>query len=236
MERPPIERWGIAAELVPLVGGHRNLVFKTAGLGFGRELVFKSTQRPEAAMRWLAGVQEIARATGFVVPEQMAGRNGHLVEDGWICENFVEGEPFSPEDVPSVLPLVLAFHGATAGVPQRPGFLSSRDLIQESYGGDVDLRAMPIDLVSSCREAWLTVSERMYAVIHGDLNSGNLIRCPDGRVSLIDWDECRRDLVLFDIEPLRGGDEEERRARLAWEVACSWLIEPVHARQIATRL
>lgn len=235
MARPPIERWGITADLVPLAGGHRNLAFRTVGLGMGQELVFKSTRRTEAAVRWLSGVQDIARTCGFVVPEQLAGRDGRLVEDGWTCETFVAGTPLAPDDVPSNLAPIEDFHQATAGLPQRPGVLSSRDLIDQSHGGDVDLRAMPADLVHICREAWVAVAVRRDAVIHGDLTSGNLIRCPDGRVCLIDWDECRRDLVLFDLAPLRRSDENERRACLAWEVACSWLIEPDHARQLAAR-
>jgi hypothetical protein len=48
--------------------------------------------------------------------------------------------------------------------------------------------------------------------------------------------ECRRDLPLFDLGQMRVSDEVERRARLAWEVACSWLIEPNHAKEVAARL
>ena len=41
---------------------------------------------------------------------------------------------------------------------------------------------------------------------------------------------------FFDIAVLGAGSEKEQSARLAWEVACSWEIEPDHARQIASRL
>jgi len=44
------------------------------------------------------------------------------------------------------------------------------------------------------------------------------------------------DLILFDLVPLGEGDEDERKAHLAWEVACSWLVEPDHAKEVATQL
>nr|WP_284739617.1 aminoglycoside phosphotransferase family protein [Rhizobium sp. CG5] len=234
MVRPPVDRWGVTAELLPLVGGHRNLAFKT--LGLPRELVFKTTRRTTAAILWLVQVQQIARQHGFVVPELIESRWGQLVEDGWTCETHVEGTSFAPEEMPAILPLISDFHAATADLPQRPGFLSSVALLDEVSGGDVDLDTMPVQLVSRCREAWRGVQDRKDAIIHGDLNPGNLIRCSDGRTALIDWDECRRDLVLFDLGTLREGDEAERKARLAWEVACSWLVEPDHAKEIAAQL
>jgi hypothetical protein len=152
------------------------------------------------------------------------------------CEAYVDGIPFAPDEMPTILPLVSSFHTATADVPQRPGFLSSKVLLNDVSGGDVDLEAMPIELVSCCRRRWRAVSHRKEAIIHGDLNSCNLIKCSDGRPALIDWDECRRDLILFDLVPLGGGDEDERKARLAWEVACSWLAEPDYTQKVATQL
>lgn len=235
MERPPIERWGVTADLIPLVGGHRNHAFRTTSLGMGKELVFKSTRRTEAAIRWLTEVHMAARVVGFVVPQQVEGSDGSLVQGGWTCERFLEGAHFSSSDVSSVLPLVAAFHVATAHLPQRPGFLSSKDLIGATHGGDVDLRDMPVDVVSRCRDAWRAVSNHSLSIVHGDLGPGNLINCPDGRTALIDWDECRRDLLLFDMAVLREADDQERRASRAWEVACSWKIEPGYARHVASR-
>lgn len=232
--QPPIERWGVVADLRPLAGGHRNQAFRTVGLA--RELVFKSTRRSSAAILWLVKVQQIARQSGFVVPDMIRCLDGDHVADRWTCEPLVEGRPFEPEEMPTILPLVSAFHTATLTVRQRPGFLSSRALLRKTVGGDVDLTAMPTELVARCRDAWCNVSDRTMAVVHGDLNCTNLIRCPDGRAALIDWDECRRDLVLFDLGPLGQGCDAERRARLAWEVACSWVLEPDHAKSCAAHV
>lgn len=234
MLRPPIERWNTSAELRPLPGGHRNLTYRTVGLD--ADLVFKSTRRTLSGIAWLQQVHHIARQSGFVVPSLLYSINGHLVEDGWTCESFVEGHPLSPADLPSLLPLVKRFHEATAQLPQRPGFLSSQELLVQVMGGDISLDAMPRDLVARCRAAWHAVAGQREAVIHGDINASNTLRCPDGSIALIDWDECRRDLVLFDLGPLREGDDREQLARIAWEVACSWLIEPEHARKVAKHL
>lgn len=234
--RPPIESWGIDAGLRPLAGGHRNLAFVTVCPKLRQQLVFKSTRRTEPALEWLSAVQKIAEDVGFVVPRLIASQNGKLVERGWTCEPYVDGNHASADELPYIRPQIVAFHAATKEIPQRPGFLSSQDLIELECGGDVDLRAMPTNLVGRCRGLWSAVSEQTEAVIHGDINPSNLIRCPDGKIALIDWDECRRDLVLFDLAVLGLGSEEEQSARLAWEVACSWKIEPDHARQIASRL
>lgn len=158
------------------------------------------------------------------------------VRNGWTCEPYIDGNLFSADELPTIRSKLVAFHAGTKDIPQRPGFLSSRDLIELEYGGDVDLRGMPADLVGRCRGWWSAVSKQTEAVVHGDINRGNLIRCPDGNIGLIDWDECRRDLVLFDMAVVGKSSAEDRSARLAWEVACSWRIEPEHARQIASRL
>lgn len=234
--RPPIESWGIDADLRPLAGGHRNLAFVTVCSGSGWQLVFKSTRRSEPALRWLSAVQKIAEGVGFVVPKLIASQDGNLVESGWTCEPYVHGNIVSANDLPSIRPQIIAFHAATKDISQRPSFLSSQDLIELEHGGDVDLRAMPANLVDRCRGLWSAVSDQKEAVVHGDINPGNLIRCSDGKIALIDWDECRRDLVLFDTAMLGASSEKEQSARLAWEVACSWKIEPDHARQISSRL
>ena len=210
------------------------MIYRTVGLD--ADLVFKSTKRTPSGIAWLQQVHQIARQSGFIVPFLRYSITGQLVEDGWTCESLVEGHPLSPEDLPSLLPLIERFHAATAQLPQRPGFLSSQELLVQAMGGDVSLDEMPRDLVVRCRAAWHSVAGQCEAVIHGDINPSNALRCPDGSIALIDWDECRRDLVLFDLGPLREGDDREQLARIAWEVACSWLIEPEHARQVAKHL
>lgn len=237
MTHPPIAKWRIDAALVPLAGGHRNAVLRTVGLQ--RNVVFKSTMRSRAAIEWLAAVQDTARRCGFVVPQMIRSASGRVVEDGWTCEDFIDGPHVTEDAMPTILPLVARFHNATADLVQRPGFLSSADLVTQSVGGDVDLDAMPPDLpdlVVRCRAAWQAMQGRQISVIHGDLNPANLIKCGDDHIALIDWDEARRDYCFHDVGALQDGDEGVRRARLAWEVACSWQIEPDHARRVAQRL
>ncbi len=231
---PPTWLWVVTAEVRPLTGGHRNLAFRTIGLT--QELVFKSTRRPDAGLRWLVQVQDMARHSGFVVPQMMPSRHGALVDDGWTCETFVAGEPLTAPEMPVIQPLIQRFHDLAAKVAQRPGFRSSRSLLRHRAGGDVDLGAMPPALVQACRAAWRAMPAGPQSIVHGDLNPGNLLRCADGRIALLDWDECRRDLVVFDLGQLRTPDPVEARALLAWEVACSWRIEPNRARRLAQHL
>lgn len=234
MELPPIDRWGIDSGLHPLVGGHRNRAFRT--LAKGQDFVFKSTRRSPEAIAWLLTVHDLARQSGFIVPQLIESANGNLVEGGWTCETFIHGTPVSADDLAVIEPAISMFHELSAGVPQRPGFLSSLALLEADAGGDVELGAMPSALVATCRKAWCALSDGKLSIVHGDLNPGNLLLCPDGRIALLDWDECRQDLIVFDLGQLSTMDASIKHALLAWEVACSWVIEPDHAMQVARRL
>lgn len=234
MEQPPVGLWGVVAELAPLAGGHRNAVFRTVGLQ--QDLVFKSTRRSAAALAWLEPVQTLARQSGFVVPPMLKSQSGRLLESGWTCEPFITGLALPSQAMPSLAPTMTRFHSACRAMPQRPGFLSSRALLVARSGGDVDLGLMPPALVAKCRKAWLSVSGEPMGVVHGDLTPANLLSCPEGRIALLDWDECRHDLLMFDLGQLRPMTGAERQAALAWEVACAWAIEPDYANRIASQL
>lgn len=230
----PTELWDVQAPLEPLSGGHRNHVWRTRGLP--QDVVFKSTTRSEAALNWLVSVQDVARHCGFVVPQMLQSANGLFADAGWTCETFVAGEIVPRDGLADVAALLADFHAQTQGWSQRPGFLSATGLFSHDRGGDVDLSQMPLDVVSLCRAAWRAVQDTVTCVVHGDLAPGNVLRLPNGRFALLDWDECRVDLPLFDTAPHLPKSEAETRAHLAWEVACSWQREPVYARDLTERL
>ncbi len=231
---PPISLWGVSAALELLSGGHRNQVWRTRGLP--QDVVFKSTTRSEQALDWLSPVQDVARRCGFVVPQMLRSANGRLSEAGWTCETFVVGEMIPRAGLAEIAASLSDFHTETCGWEQRPDFLSSIALISQDCGGDVDLTQMPTDVVALCRSAWLQLPEAPVCVVHGDLAPGNVLRCRDGRVALLDWDESRVDLPLFDTAPHIPRSRVERRAHLAWEVACGWQREPEYAQDLAVQL
>jgi hypothetical protein len=234
MTLPPLHLWTVSADLVPLRGGHRNRAFRTTGLS--ADLVFKTTRRAPAALDWLTPVHRLAEEAGFIVPLLRSSVNGRLTEAGWTCEPFIPGPAFAAGDLPLIRPALARFHALARDLPQRPGFLSSQQLLHRDSGGDVDLADMPAGLAQTCRAAWRALDGQAFSIVHGDLNPGNLLHCPDGRPALLDWDECRRDITLFDTGQLGPVTAVEQQALLAWEVACSWKIEPDHARKIAARL
>lgn len=233
MNAPPALLWGADDPLAPLPGGHRNRVFKSGGKD---PMVFKSCTRSEAAVHWLLPVLDLAEAAGFVVARPKRSRDGGYVGDGWTCEPFIAGTALRPEDLPDLLKPLERFHAAARPVPQRPGFLSSQALRVALQGGDVNLAGMPADLVAACRAAWAGLAGQEETIVHGDLCAGNVLRCPDGRFALIDWDEARRDVPAFDLVHLQSPGTALRHAHLAWETACSWRLEPDYARRKATAL
>ena len=230
MEMPRTEKWGVSASLEPLTGGHRNQVFRA------RNVVFKSTTRSPKSIAWLVDVHRCARAANILVPEFLQSEDGNLVEDGWTCEPFIQGTHPQENELTDIRHKIIEFHSATANIEQRPGFRSCVDLLHLPSGGDVNLDAMPVTLVKKCRDAWSAVSDRQTVTIHGDLNPANIIKTGSGDLAIIDWDESRRDLALFDLGQISEDDENSRQARVAWEVACSWLLEPEHAQKLASKL
>lgn len=231
---PPTALWGVSDPVATLSGGHRNAVFKTTGSE--QSFVLKSCRRSEEAVAWLLPVLEQAAASGFVVAEPLRSLKGSFVAEGWTCEPFIAGSAVTAHELPAVLEPLLDFHVRTRHLPQRPGFLSSGALATATTGGDVDLNAMPADLVTLCRAAWAQLDEAPETIVHGDLFAENVLRCPDGRFAIIDWDEARRDRASFDLVNVQTPDKATQRAHLAWEVACSWLIEPDYAHRMADRL
>lgn len=234
MTQPPVSLWRVSASIERLSGGHRNQVWRTRGLP--QDVVFKSTTRSEQALAWLSPVQDVARRCGFVVPEMMRSANGQFSEAGWTCEGFVEGEAVPRNGLAEVAAFLADVHVQTQGWDQRPGFLSSSALLSHELGGDVDLSQMPADVVALCRGAWRALPDTPTCVVHGDLAPGNVLRLSDGRFVLLDWDECRVDLPLFDSAPHAPKSKAETRAHLAWEVACIWAREPAYARYMAAQL
>jgi len=172
------------------------------------------------------------------VPWPIKSKTGRYIEHGWTCERFIHGEAFRREDMSRIGSRLSLFQEATKRIQQRPGFLAARDLIHCDLGGDVDLRGMPLNIVALCREAWSRIEGQPRCVVHGDLNPSNLIRTEDERVSMLDWDECRVDAALFDSHQigLNGSDKAIGMAVVAWEVACSWHLEPDHAIKVAMKL
>ncbi len=124
-----------------------------------------------------------------------------------------------------------ALHSLGVGHAQRPGFLSSSALVAQGKGGDVDLSALPAPLARICKQAWAALAPAPSTIIHADLTPSNLIQYETGEIGLVDWDECRVDLPVFDtgyLAPPRSA--QVALALKAWEMACSWQIEPAYAR------
>lgn len=232
MHAPDLSAFGAVSLLHPLAGGARAEVWRVERDGVA--LVAKSTRRSEAALRWLEGPQALARAAGFVVPGLIASGDGSLAPTGWTLEHFIEGRPAPEAAMPALLPGLQALHRTGAHLPQRPGFASVRDLMAQDTGGDVDLSAMPADLVAACRNAWRALTGAETA-IHGDITAANVILTAAGP-ALIDWDEARRDLPQFDTLACRTPSPAQVRAQLAWEVACGWTREAPRATALAARL
>jgi len=221
---PPLDAWNLSGTPIALPGGHRNTVLRVG------DYVVKTSRRSEDALRWLAPAQDIARAAGLHTPRLIESTSGPLRVDGWTCVPYLPGTPTEPAQIAD---RIARMHARSHALPQRPGFASARDLRTDTDGSDIDLTDMPTDLVARIRHAWAAVADRPIAAVHGDLNPSNILTQPDGTHVLIDWDEAHQNLTLFDTGTWDASDPVVVRARQAWEIACSWQIEPEHAQALA---
>ncbi len=231
-QAPDLSAFPGLTPLHPLPGGHRHAVWLAQSPN--GQFVAKSTTRSDAALRWLEAPQAMARAAGLIVPGLIAAADGRLAPNGWTLEPLLDGRAAQPVNMAALLPKLQAFHRAATHLPQRPGFASTRDLQSQSAGGDVDLDRLPPDLAAACRAAWRVLTG-VETTLHGDVTPANVILTADGP-ALIDWDESRRDLPVFDTIACRPASALQRRAHLAWEVAARWAREPDHARALAQSL
>ncbi len=209
--------WGGVGVEGPLGGGARSRLLRV--WLEGRACVARRVGMGEPEARWLLRVLGAAEAAGVAVALPIAARNGQLVVGGWMLEPFIAGTPGKTGDLSALVPAFRRFQARTAGLPQRPGRGIGRS-------------GVPGPLMSRIRRAW--PDGRMVAV-HGDLHPGNVIRSLDGRLTVIDWEEARRDAAGVDLWALAAWHRASK-AHAAVEVTACWRQEPARGRAMARRL
>src|SRR3954469_3888247 len=220
--------WGEdVARIEPLAGGVANDVWSVRVNG--HRAVGRLGARSDADLAWETGLLQHLGRAGLTVPVPIPTRDGRLFADGLVVMTYVEGGPPETQaDWRRVAGTLRELHRLTRGWPQRPGWRSSTDLLNEEVGTKVDLRAMPAEGVARCRAAWARLSGRPTCVVHGDPNPGN-IRMTAERVAMIDWDESHVDVAGLDLALPHNAaclDDDTRdvaaQARAAWEAAVCW--------------
>ncbi|WP_158554043.1 phosphotransferase enzyme family protein [Micromonospora deserti] len=229
-----LDAWAGVDLVRPLVGGHRNEVM-LASRG-NQQLVVRRSKRSFESLAWELSLLEHLLGHGIGVPRVVVADDGRRHVDGVVVSQFVEGrEPSDSLDWRRVVDTLTAMHELTTGWPQRPGFASSRQLLNTDRGGDVRLDAMPAGAVDAIRAAWQPM-QGPECVVHGDVGASN-IRVDGDRVTLLDWDEARVDLSSFDFAsvpeevevPAATSRQALRTAGVAWEAATCWTAEPDYA-------
>lgn len=212
-----LEVWGRADVGGRLAGGARSTVLRVS-LG-GRDCVARRVAFGEVEARWLHRVLCAAEAAGLAVPVLIPAPDGRFVIGGWTLEPFLSGSGAQPKDLEVLSRSVGRFHARTAGFPPRPG----QELVRHS---------LPAPLAPRIERSWPTGRR---TIIHGDIHPGNMIRLPDGRLALVDWEEARRDVVGVDLGAL-GNWHGAKRAHAAIELSACWQREPIRGRSMARLL
>ncbi|WP_425040729.1 phosphotransferase [Primorskyibacter sp. S187A] len=219
----------------PLEGGQRHQVLR--GTGDGSAYVFKTTNRSEAQLAWLATLEPRLKSVGLARALPIPTLEGACSFAGWTVERYIPGRVLTPADRVRLRQTLRRMQRVCFGLPQRPGFLKARDFLVQSKGGDIDLSRMPEDVVKRCRKALSLVPSVPVTLCHGDLHPGNIAVTPWGQFVFYDWDEARIDNPLFDMVAVGALDHPTpRRAALAYEIAACWHIEPERAKSLLLHL
>ena len=221
--------WGEdAVRIEPLTGGSANDVWSLRISG--RLAVGRLGTRSDADLAWETGLMHYLDRAGLSVPVPIPTEDGRLFADGLTVMTYMEGGP--PEtaaDWRRVADTLRQLHRLTQNWPQRPGWRSSTDLLQEETGTRIDLAALPPGAAERCRAAWARLAGRPTCVVHGNPDNPGNIRMTAGRVALIDWDESHRDVPDLDLvlphnaAGLEAGAHDiAAQASAAWEAAICW--------------
>jgi aminoglycoside phosphotransferase (APT) family kinase protein len=230
-----VAAWAAVELRGPLTGGARNQVL-WAERGSER-LAVRHSGRSVPALDWELDLLEFLNGHGIEVPRTVSSDDGRRHVDGVLIYRFIDGRPpRDREDWQRAVAVLTAVHEMTTGWPQRPGFVSSRQLLTADRGGDVRLDAMPRKAVQAVRAAWRPVVMGAECVNHGDVGGGNILVTETG-IALLDWDESRVDIPWFDfafLPPDVAADvpveaEALSIAGVAWEAATCWTAEPDYA-------
>lgn len=237
-QAPDVSAWRHIEVVGPLAGGARNRVYRARLMG--ADVVIRASGRSNEALEWELDLLDFLATEGLIVPRIIETDDGRRHDNGVLVQEFIPGgAPRNSSDWKRIVGVLEQVHESTRGWPQRPGFASTRMLMDRDRGGDVDLHALPDKAAQLVRDAWAPVVELPECAVHGDPGAGNVV-LTDEYVGLIDWDEARVDSPAFDFAdvpddvdiPVRFPQRERVvNAGIAWETAACWTAEPAYARK-----
>ena len=225
-----LEPWGsatIGAEL----SGFRNRVWSIRLRG--ERYVARQSSRSAGVLEWELDLLETLKRHGFNVPVPVPTATGERHIDGLVVFTFLEGkQPEGRRDWQLVSDELRRLHELTRAWPQRPGFRTSRELLTENAGGDVDMSLLHPTDAALCRDAWSDLPRGQESVVHGDPSASNVLIDGD-RVRLLDWDEARVDSPHLDLgrcprrsspdsQPTTSASPSGRPSPGRWRSAGSW--------------
>jgi Ser/Thr protein kinase RdoA (MazF antagonist) len=207
MNAPPddlairLSPWGVTAHVeARLSGGNRNAVW--AVRVHGVRYAARVSARPASALEWEIRLLDYLRECGMRVPTALRTLDGRTHAYGLVLWTWMEGDASASEaDWRLVAAELELLHRLTRAWVQRPGFRSTRELLERPAGGDVRLDLMPRDAVRRVRGAWRPLRDEPVSVVHGDPGRSNVRICGK-RAGLIDWDEARVDASVLDLAAL----------------------------------
>jgi Ser/Thr protein kinase RdoA (MazF antagonist) len=233
-----IGAWGPGAEVLEFLGGGRRGDVRQVRVD-NRMGVGRLSNRSRASLDWEVHLLVQLAEAGLRVPSIIPTAAGSRRNDYLIVTEWIPARAPTADDDPRRARYLNRLHELTLDWNQRPSCRTAREFLEVNTGGDIDLSALPDQVVAACRAAWEAVPAGPLCVVHGDIDPNNCLISYDGDVVLIDWDKARVDHPWFDLaalsEDATGLTEKQyrvaRRASCAWEVAVHWRTNEEYARQ-----
>lgn len=136
----------------------------------------------------LTGVRAARIGSGLGTPIRIDAAAAHDHHGQWLVENFVEGRPLEPPEVGDfVSDALVPFYRRTAQLRPLGRVTGARHLIGEFE--DMAANLPPPSLHD----------QLPFVLGHGDLALRNVLRTPEGRYAIIDWDHAAIMPAVFDI-------------------------------------
>ncbi len=205
-----------------------------------RTLVVQQRLAPGSPTPLVAGSahqRTLAGRTPFAVPKVLesglAGRglSGDAVAD-WLVEEAVDGAAVRPEDAGATVHEVLALLAETwqrLGVTHEPLGAEQRSRALTAFTGLVEdpppgswLPGLDPDATLRRARALLDDARPLtVGLSHGDPGLGNVLRLPDGRLALVDWEDAGHRPLAHDVLKVLMSGPGPRDLAAALEVPAS---------------
>jgi hypothetical protein len=190
--RETIKRFGVEGELIKLPGGTRD-AFRSGDVVFKliKERSLENNHSPQLA-GWIAEFSSTLPQEGFRIPKGVKTKDGKwITEDGWTAWTFVEGNHATKDDIAQCIDAINDFNKALKVIPKNPLMDENQTAFGQAHRLCLGEKPQSVHsllqpYIDKLYELRVPVDAE-HQLIHGDLNSENILVAPGLPPAFIDF-------------------------------------------------